>query len=554
MTATLDLFGPAMPSSRPLVAIPPLDLRVYQSEACEAVEAAHSRSRGALVVLPTGAGKTRVAAAVVRQHVLAGRRVLVLTPTITLCDQMYKDLWGYGLRDIGKEQADNRVRSPFPAVVVASVATMRGDRLQRFQPNTFGLVVGDEAHRAVSESQMAIFDYFWTAKRLGLTATPCRVDGISLANVFDETAYQMTMLQAIDAGWLVPIKFKTAITDFDAKALRTLGGDVTASSVESEIVRAGLLHEAANTLAELSAGERTVAFPPTVASSKAFVGELLARGVPAEHVDGTTPREMREEVFARFSAGETRVLSNVGICVEGWDCPTASVVALLNPTKSWSRLTQMIGRGTRLAPGKTHALVIDFCPGRLRKGRLASPADALAGRMLDDAVHEHLAKEGDLAKAIQDAERTVEDLEAKKQARAEAARRKAEKAAELAHLATKKQFTYGVQDHDAQDILGGSGKGDRGVSFMDSSEVTEEEKNTWRRKRGLCTEKQAKILAKHGLNPWMTRNLARVAMDAIAANGWTPPEEIKRDPRFYRKADVAPADLAEALLEQLKAG
>src|SRR5690606_13265749 len=149
--------------------------------------------------------------------------------------------------------------------------------------------------------------------------TPDRVDGVSLRNVFDELAYKMSMLQAINDGWLVPLRFKTAITDFDAQAIRTLAGEVDAASVAAEIMRSGLLHQAANTLAELSEGERTVAFLPTVASSKAFVGELTARGVPADHVDGTTPEFAREQTFARFRSGEIRVLCNVGVCTEGWD-------------------------------------------------------------------------------------------------------------------------------------------------------------------------------------------------------------------------------------------
>jgi len=549
---TLDLFGVAEASGRRLeAAIPPLDLRPYQQEAHAAVEAVHVRSRGALVVLPTGAGKTRVAAAVARSYALRGQRVLALTPTITLCDQMYRDLRGYGLRDIGKEQADNRVRRPLPSVVVASVATMRGLRLKGFPRDAFDLVIGDEAHRSVGACQLAIFEHFASAKRLGLTATPVRVDGLSLANVFDETAYSMSMLQAISAGWLVPLKFKTAITDFDAKALRTIGGEVSAGSVEREIMRAGLLHQAANTLAELSCGERTVAFHSTVAASRAFVGEMVARGVPAEHVDGTTPREIREEVFARFSAGETRVLSNVAVLTEGWDCPAASVIALLSPTKSWPRLTQMIGRGTRLAPGKTHALVIDFCPGRMRKGRLASPADALAGRMLDDAVFDQLAKEGDLAKAIADAERTVEDLEAKRQARADAARRRAERAAELAMLAQKKAFSYGVQEHDADDILGGQGRGDRAYTQGETEGPTEEQR---RRQAGLCSIKQAWHLRRGGLNPDLPWRLAKKALDPYFANGKVFPPEVLRDPRFQLPRAESPADLAEALLKQLKAG
>lgn len=530
--ATLDMF--AMPSVRPVEAPTTLNLRTYQQAAREAVEAAHRRSRGALVCIPTGTGKTRLAGAVAWDHKLRGSKVLVTCPTIVLCHQMYDSLRALGL-SCSIEQADNHVRWPLPDVTVASVATMRGARLKQFAPTTFGLVVADEAHRSVSASQLAIFEHFAPAKRLGLTATPDRVDGVSLRNVFDELAYEMSMLQAIQDGWLVPLRFKTAITDFDAKRLRTIGGEVSAGSVEAEIMRSGLMHEAANTLAELSSGDRTVAFLPTVAASKAFVGELLARGVSAAHVDGTTGGDVRNLAFERFKRGDVRVLSNVGICVEGWDMPEASVIALLNPTKSRSKITQMIGRATRLAPGKTHALVLDFCPGRMRKGRLASPADALAGKMLEDAVAQHVAKEGDLAKAIADAELTAEKLAERKMRASEAAKRKAERVAKLAALAKSKPFTYGVQDHDAAAVLGGQGAA---TSTYVSNDV-EVDEDTWRKQRGLCSVKQAKILARHGLNPHMKRWLARIAMDAIANNGWKLPDEIKSDERFYRKRDLA---------------
>lgn len=543
-----DLFGADKP--KPGLGI---ELRHYQQAARAAVRAVHDRARGALVVHATGLGKTALAGAVAWDTAIVGGRTLMLCPTIEITRQSYEAMRKLGLSTT-IEQADNRARRPLPSVTVACVATLTGSRLRGFARDDFALLIVDECHASVAARYRAIFDHFAGAKLLGLTATSDRTDGLSLANVFDEVAHEMSMLAGIEQGFLAPLRFKTAITDFDAKQLRTMAGDVTAGSVEKEIMRCGLLHEAANTLAELASGERTIAFLPTVASSKAFVGELIARGVPAAHIDGTTPSEIRKQYFDEMRAGDCRVISNVGCLVEGFDLPEVSVIALLNPTKSRSRITQMVGRGTRLAPGKTHALVIDFCPGRMRKGRLASPADALAGRMLDDAVHEQLAKEGDLAKAISDAERAVEDIEAKRQARAEAARRKAERAAELARLATKKQFSYGVQEHDADDILGGQGRGDRGVSFQETRDLTVDERNAWRRKRGLCSESQAKVLARNGLNPWMTRDLAREAMDAIAANGWRAPASVKADPRFYRKSDVSAAEAAAKALEQLRAG
>lgn len=542
-----DLLALLEPPVRPVAAI--LTPRPYQEAARSSVAAVHASERGALVVLPTGTGKSLLCGLICLDQRAAGRRVLVTAPTIVLCQQMYEGLRRLGLR-VGIEQADNRVSRPLPDVVVASVATMRGDRLKSFPRDAFGLVVADEAHRSVSDGPLAIFEWFESAKRLGLTATPQRVDGISLANVFDQVAYQMSMLDAISQGWLVPIRFKTAVTDFDAKALRTIAGEISAGSVESEIVRSGLLHEAANTLAELAEGERTVAFLPTVASSKAFVGEMAARGVPAEHVDGTTDKDVRNEVFARFKCGETRVLSNVAVLTEGWDCPEASVIALLNPTKSWSRITQMIGRGTRLCPGKESALVIDFCPGRLRKGRLASPADALAGKMLPDDVFNHIGKEGNLAEAIQGAERTAVELEEKKRQAREKSQRQAGREAELAALARKRAFTYGVQDHDAAGILGGQGGADRGYT---SGEVDVAE-DVRRKSAGMCSVKQSKHLIKHGLNPDMKRKLAGEVMDALSANGWrTLPDTIRNDRRFYAPG-MFPGDLAARALEQLKGG
>ncbi len=443
---------PAPPTS----AAPDLGLRYYQQEAREVVHEVHKTDRGALVELPTGTGKSRLAGALAWDEHLAGGRTLILTPTITLTRQMYKDMRALGL-SCGMEQASNRVDRPLPAVVVACIASMRGKRLESFDPSDFTLVIPDEAHRSVGDQFLAVFSHFAKAKLVGLTATPDRADGVALGNVYDQVAYKMTMLRAIKEGWLVPLRFKTAVTDFDATKLRTMAGDVDAGSVAAEIMRSGLLHEAANTLAELSEGERTVAFLPTVASSQAFVAELEARGVHAIHVDASTPEQHRDEAVAQFVDGSVKVLSNVGIFTEGWDCPAASVVALLNPTKSRSRVAQMVGRATRLCPGKESSLIIDFCPGRLRKGRLASPADALAGEMLPDLVHAHL-EDGDIAESIVKAKATAADIEEAERKKKERSERRKLRKKELAMLARQRHYQYDVHEHDARAILGGDGR------------------------------------------------------------------------------------------------
>lgn len=539
MSSIFDLL-PAEPS--PTTA-PDLGLRWYQEAARKGVQEVHSRHRGALVVHPTGAGKSRLAGAVSWDHRLRGGKVLILTPTITLTLQMYTDMRSLGLT-AGIEQASNHVQRPLPAVTVACVDTMRGHRLRSFQPDDFSLVIADEAHRSTSNKYTSIFSHFASAKLLGLTATPDRADGVSLRNVFDELAHELTMLKAIEEGWLVPLKFKTAVTNFDPKRLRTLAGEVDAGSVAEEITRSGLLHEAASSLAELSEGERTVAFLPTVASSKAFVAEMSARGIPAQHIDGTTPAEYREQVFKMFVAGQVRVLSNVGVLTEGWDCPAASVIALLNPTKSRSRVAQMIGRGTRLMEGKASTLVIDFCPGRLRKGRLASPADALAGRMLDDSVAEHLPSSGDLAEAIEAAEKTAAEIQQKKEQALETAKRRAERIASMKGLVTvRDQVDFSVEEHDALAVLSGVAGDGQSVMRTAKPQLTNEQ----RIRAGLATEKQAKILARHGMNPYLRRKLANEVIDAIANNSWKLPDHIKSDKRFYAGTKERVAAEAKAI-------
>ena len=519
-----DFFQAAC--EEPVAYAPDLGLRDYQQGAREGVARVHETHRGALVVLPTGTGKSRLAGAIAWDHKLTNSKVLILCPTIVLCRQMYNDMRKLGL-SCAIEQAANFAARPLPDVTVASVATMRGPRLQTFARDAFGLVVADECHRSVSDAYTAIFEHFNGSKRLGLTATPDRTDGLALANVFDAVAYEMTMLDAIHKGWLVPLRFRTAKTDFDPKKLRTLAGEVDAGSAAAELVRSGALHQAANTMAELAGDDRAVAFLPTVASSKAFTAEINARhdrspnvAQYAAHIDGTTPEQVREEYFAAFAAGTTRVLSNVGVLCEGWDAPHASVIALLNPTRSRSRVCQMIGRGTRLYEGKESTLVIDFCPGRMRKGRLAGPADALAGKMLDDEVAEQLADGGDLAEEIDRAEVKAEELAERERQKVARAKAKAERTNALKSQVKKQRIVYGLAEHDMRELL----------SNEHSPERIECERE--RRAKGMASLKMANILRKNGLNPNLGRELAREAIGGIAGNGWRVPESIANDKRF----------------------
>jgi superfamily II DNA or RNA helicase len=386
-------------------------------------------------------------------------------------------------------------------------------------------VLVHNCHLSVSKRCTSIFEHFPPAKRLGVTATPDRADRKSLASVYDSVAYDMPLLKGIEGGWLVPLRFRSVETDWDPSRLRELAGDVEPEAVAEELTRSGCLSAAVHAMCDLAGSDRAIAFLPTVASSMAFCAEVNAvhRRSPnvaqwAAHVDGTTPQKIRDEVFAAFRSGVTRVVSNVGVLVEGWDAPHATVCAVLAPTRSRARLAQMIGRVTRTHPGKEHALVLDFCPGRLAKGRLASPVDVLAGDIVSDELAERLRNMDDVGEyelAVQ------EDEAARARAREamaeEISRKQARKSARASLRITPSTAVYGLQEHDMHEIL--SGRGDLAIKCAERG-VDAKQVDAERKASGMCSLKQARLFAQQGLNPNMSADLAKRAMAVISRNNW----------------------------------
>ena len=187
-----------------------MELREYQREAVAAIGREHESVRTTLLVLATGLGKTVTFAAVARGVVDADGRVLVVAHRGELLDQAATTLTAFGLR-VGIEQAHNRVdRAEMPDVVIASVQTLRGARLESFAPDAFRLVVIDEAHHATAESYRKVLEHFAPAKVLGVTATPDRTDGVDLRNVFDSVADTYELRAGITSGFLAPLKLRGA--------------------------------------------------------------------------------------------------------------------------------------------------------------------------------------------------------------------------------------------------------------------------------------------------------------------------------------------------------
>lgn len=340
-------------------------LRPYQLEALQAIRAHLARGeRRLLVALPTGCGKTVCFAALPGFLGLPGRW-LVLAHREELLDQALRKFRAAnpGLT-CEVEQADRRAGAA--DVVIASVATLQRARLEALDPEGFAGVIVDEAHHATAESYRRVLERFGLLEPdcprplLGFTATPTRGDGVGLDQVFQSIAYSMTLREAIEAGWLCGLAGLRISAGADLTRVATRAGDFAQGQLADAVNTPERNALVARAYLEHAPGRRALAFGVTVAHAEELAAALLAEGVPAACVTGETPREERRATLERFAAGELQVVSNCGVLTEGFDDPGVACILQARPTQSGLLYAQIIGRGTRPAPGKADCLVIDF--------------------------------------------------------------------------------------------------------------------------------------------------------------------------------------------------
>jgi superfamily II DNA or RNA helicase len=341
-------------------------LRAYQREAIEAVIAARRAGvRRMVVCLPTGAGKTVIFSHLAR---LATKQVLVLAHREELLAQAIDKLSRAleGTRVVGLERGTSR--APADAkVLVASLRSLHPDRIgQVLAGRDLGLIIYDECHHAPAEDNMRVlrtigaFEPDWPGTLLGFTATTARGDGQGLDSVFERIVYSRTLPDLIDAGFLAPLKGYRIATAADLTRLSPGGADFA----DAELAEAVDIQErnalVARSIQELARDRRTIAFCVTVNHARNLARALNHIGVPAGIVHGEMPAAERARALADFRDGRIHVLANVAVLTEGFDDPGVSCVAMARPTRSEGLYAQCVGRGTRLAEGKSDCLILDF--------------------------------------------------------------------------------------------------------------------------------------------------------------------------------------------------
>ena len=524
-----------------------MELRPYQQEAREAVFKQWETVDRTLLVLPTGCGKTIVFARITEDCVRKGDRVLILAHRGELLEQASDKIEkATGLRCAVEKAGDSCLGSLY-RVTVGSVQTlMRDKRLARFTANHFDTIIIDEAHHCLSDSYQKVLYHFSSAKVLGVTATPDRGDMRNMGEFFQSLAYEYTLPKAIKEGYLTPIRALTLPLQMDLTGVGIQSGDFKSGDLATALDP--YLYQIAEEMMHYCMDRKTVVFLPLVKTSQKFRDILNEKGFRAAEVNGES--RDRAEVLEDFDKGKYNVLCNSMLLTEGWDCPSVDCVIVLRPTKVRSLYSQMVGRGTRLYPGKDHLLLLDFL-WHTEKHELCHPAhlicdsDKVARKMT-----ENLEKDAGCPVDLEEAERqAAEDVvaqreEALAQKLAEMKRRKKK-------LVDPLQFEMSIQAEDLSGYVPAFGwemdpPSDKQKAALEKLGIMPDEidnagkatklleRLAKRKQEELTTPKQIRYLEGKGfqhVGTWKFET-AKGLIDRIAANGWRIPGDI--DPQRFR--------------------
>jgi DNA repair protein RadD len=326
-----------------------------------------------ILVSPTGSGKTFMAVQIVSR---LGVRALVIAHRRELILQAAGALTRNGAR-VGVIMAQ-QTPDPSAPVQVASIQTLAKRPLPRV-----GLVIIDECHHARAACYERALTHYQEqgAHVMGLTASPFRLDGKGLGDIFGGIVVAAYPDELVDDGTLVePVVYAPDVPNL--AGVRIQHGEYNLKTLGETMGKPKLVGDIVETWQKRAHGRRTVVFAVNVEHSNQIVEAFKAAGVRAEHLDGATPRAQRDAILHRLKVGYTTVVSNCQVLTEGWDLPALEVAIIARPTASLCLHLQTIGRIMRCAPEKSGAIVLDHAGNHLRHG----PVTQRLEYSLEDAV------------------------------------------------------------------------------------------------------------------------------------------------------------------------
>jgi DNA repair protein RadD len=381
--------------------VPAVSLRLYQRRAVNAAVLALKGGSPALLSLPTGSGKSLLAGNAAKRANAAGLRTLIIPPTRELVAQdaeAVRIVTGGALSASIACSGLGEVNLAGPLVIgTPQTLASRIDALGHID-----LLVIDEAHRLGRKASGQLHSILTELRErspklmvLGLTATPFRLDSGRLIDgpdrIFEAITYDVGYLDLLEQGYLAPLVGpREELERLNVEGLRLVAGDYAAADL-ARFDRAELTDRIADQIVELGAERRSwLAFGVSIEHAGHLADALVARGIDARLLTGSTPAQQRADLVAAFKAGHLRALVGVDVFSTGFDAPQVDLIAVVRPTASPVWHVQSAGRGTRLAPGKVDCLVLDFAGNFARLGPIDAPFVRAKGQRARDNLDKPL--------------------------------------------------------------------------------------------------------------------------------------------------------------------
>jgi len=338
-----------------------MELRPYQQEAIEAIRQTVRGGVTRLVVqAATGAGKTKMAAAVVEGARSKGNRIAFVVPAVSLIDQTVESFYDEGIKDVGVIQANHMMTDWSRPVQICSIQTLQS----RKAFPAANAVIFDECHRLHETHKQWLTDPEWQkVPMIGLSATPWTK---GLGKYFQSLLIVATTKDLIDQGYLS--KFRVFATGHpDLTKVKLTAGDYNEGQLSDAMQKGALTADIIGTWQKLWNKGKTLCFAVDKAHARSIQERFEQAGVSCGYQDAETPSSERSEIKRKFHNGDYRVVSNIQTLTTGvdWD---ARCLILARPTRSEMLYVQIIGRALRTAEGKDHALILDHSDTTSRLG------------------------------------------------------------------------------------------------------------------------------------------------------------------------------------------
>lgn len=317
------------------------ELRPYQQDLVSRTSLSWRKGHKApCIVLPCGGGKSVIVAEIAKRTTENGRLVLFLVHRKELCDQIRATFKWWG------------VDMDLCNIMMVQTASRRLERMEK--P---ALIITDENHHSKAASYKKIYEHFSDSYRVGVTATPVRIDGSGLGDVNDD------LIVGVSAKWLIENKCLAPYDYYapegtDMSSLKIKNGEFDMKEAEKLLDEKCIYGDAIKHYKKFAEGMKAVCYCVSVRYSEMMAEQFTKAGIPAAHIDGTTPKARRDKIINDFRDGKILILCNVDLISEGFDVPDCSCAILLRPTKSLTLYIQQSMRCMRYKEGK-RAVILD---------------------------------------------------------------------------------------------------------------------------------------------------------------------------------------------------